>query len=42
MQKIQKSVEMTLKGKTFKKNGHVNRIFMNLKKKLNPGVLTLY
>ena len=38
---MQKTVKMTLKGK-LSGNGQMNRIFMKLKKKLNPGdVLTL-
>ena len=38
---MQKTVEMTLKGKT-SRNGQVDRIFMNLKKQLTPGgILTL-
>ena len=38
---MQKTVKMTLKGK-LSGNGQRNRIFMKLKKKLNPGdVLTL-
>ena len=42
MSHMQKTVKMTLKGNTFR-NGQVNRIFMTLKKKLNPGVvLTLF
>ena len=38
---MQKTVKMTLKGK-LSGNGQMNRIFMKLKQKLNPGdVLTL-
>ena len=38
---MQKTVKMTLKGK-LSENGQMNRIFMKLKRKLNPGdVLTL-
>ena len=35
---MQKTVKMTRKGK-ISENGQVNRIFMNLKKKLNPVVV---
>ena len=39
---MQKTVKMTER-KKLSRNGQVNRIFMNLKKKLNPGVvLNLY
>ena len=35
---MQKTIKMTQKGK-LSGNGQVNRIFMNYKKKLNPGVV---
>ena len=39
---MQKTVKMTLKGKKLQGNWQVDRIFMNLKKKLTPGsILTL-
>ena len=36
---MQKTVKMTLIGKRSRATGQVDRIFMNLKKKLTPGVI---
>ena len=38
---MQKTLKMTLKGKKVSGNWQLNRIFMNLKKKLNPGVVLI-